>query len=215
MENQQEKKLNPWPCIFALGALFAVLGNLHYNKNRTDKEGERIVAMARGEYESLREKYQKGDISQEEVEEMRRLFFLVHRGLAEEVAKKYKTNASVTLAQGALESDFGNSKICRETGNAFGIKCKEHNRAGNKGKEFLGCCKEYDDGFFKIHQDEKGESNSFVEYGRFLSSRGIYDECFNCGDDVECWARELKKAGYAEDPQYAEKLLDLIEKYGL
>jgi LysM repeat protein len=116
--------------------------------------------------------------------------------------------ASITLAQGILESDAGNSDLAREANNHFGIKCH---------KEWTG------ETFIK-DDDEKNECfrkynnvlESFDDHGRFLRERPRYASLFDIKiDDYESWAVGLKKAGYATNPRYAELLIKIIVENNL
>ena len=116
--------------------------------------------------------------------------------------------ASITLAQGILESGSGRGELTQKTNNHFGIKC----HSGWQG--------EYD-----FHDDdERGECfrkynhpmYSFRDHSIFLSSRSRYAFLFNYRrDDYKKWAYGLKKAGYATDKKYPQKLISLIEKFNL
>ena len=113
--------------------------------------------------------------------------------------------ASITLAQGMLESDDGNSPLAKFANNHFGIKC----HADWDGNTFL-----YDD-------DAKGECfrkytsvlESYEDHSVFIKSRRWYASLFNLPkSDYKSWAYGLKKAGYATEPRYAEMLIEIIEK---
>ena len=115
--------------------------------------------------------------------------------------------ASITLAQGLLESGAGQSEFARKSNNHFGIKC--HEWTGDK---------VYHD------DDEKGECfrkyenvlDSYEDHSLFLKNRQRYASLFTLSPtDYESWAHGLKKAGYATDPVYAFKLISLIENYEL
>ncbi len=115
--------------------------------------------------------------------------------------------ASITLAQGLLESRYGQSELAVEGNNHFGIKC--HNWNGPK--------MYYDD-------DSKGEcfrkykspQESFRDHSDFLRFRDRYRFLFDLEPtDYKGWAHGLKKAGYATDPSYPQKLIKLIEDYEL
>ncbi len=122
--------------------------------------------------------------------------------------KAYGIPASITLAQGLLESGFGNGALAKKTNNHFGIKC----HTGWNG--------DYD-----YHDDdEAGECfrkynhprYSFRDHSIFLSSRSRYASLFELpSDDYRAWAYGLQKAGYATDRRYPQKLIQLIETYGL
>ncbi len=113
--------------------------------------------------------------------------------------------ASITLAQGLLESGDGNGRLARKANNHFGIKCHD----GWKGKTIY-----HDD-------DEKGEcfrkyksvEESFKDHSDFLTGRSRYAELFTLEkDDYKGWAKGLKKAGYATNPAYAEALIRIVEE---
>lgn len=116
--------------------------------------------------------------------------------------------ASITLAQGLLESGYGRSELALKSNNHFGIKC--HN--GWKGGRVY-----HDD-------DAKGEcfrkydrpEDSFKDHSDFLRYRDRYKFLFDYKvTDYKSWANGLKKAGYATDPAYPRKLIKLIEDYRL
>lgn len=127
---------------------------------------------------------------------------------AMEEMRIYKIPASITLAQGILESTNGNSELTKKSNNHFGIKCH---------KEWQGAHTLYDD-------DEKGEcfrvyvdpKTSYRDHSLFLTSRSRYSNLFNFepGDYVS-WAQGLSEAGYATDRRYPAKLIGLIEKFEL
>ena len=125
------------------------------------------------------------------------------------VSEMYRTGvpASITLAQGLLESGSGMSTLARKSNNHFGIKCH-----GWKGRKVY-----HDD-------DAKGEcfraydhaEESFRDHSDFLRYRDRYKFLFDYRTtDYKAWARGLKKAGYATDPRYADKLIKYIEDYDL
>lgn len=122
--------------------------------------------------------------------------------------QRYNIPASITLAQGILESGAGQGRLARVARNHFGIKC----HLGWEGDSVT-----HDD-------DEKGEcfrkyqraEDSFEDHSLFLVNRPRYANLFNLKpDDFRGWAHGLKKAGYATDPKYANKLIMLISKYEL
>ena len=116
--------------------------------------------------------------------------------------------ASITLAQGILESNSGQSKLAVQGNNHFGIKC--HN-------DWDGRTMRLDDDArrecFRVYPDA---SASFRDHSDFLRYRDRYKPLFDLDpEDYRGWARGLKKAGYATDPSYAGKLIALIERYEL
>ncbi len=118
--------------------------------------------------------------------------------------ERYGIPASITLAQGILESDCGNSELSRSSNNHFGIKCK---------RDWKGDRVYHDD-------DAKGEcfrayptvEASYRDHAEFLDRQPRYDSLFNYAPtDYKSWARGLKAAGYATAPDYALRLVRLIE----
>ncbi|MBV6485534.1 MAG: hypothetical protein KFKLKKLM_02104 [Flavobacteriales bacterium] len=116
--------------------------------------------------------------------------------------------ASITLAQGILESGDGNSPLALYANNHFGIKC----HASWKGETFI------------MDDDEKNECfrkynsayESFKDHSEFLTSRSRYASLFELNiTDYKGWAKGLKAAGYATNPKYADLLIALIEKHEL
>ena len=122
--------------------------------------------------------------------------------------KAYGIPASITLAQGILESGFGRGALTLKTNNHFGIKCH------------TGW-----DGPYALHDDdEAGECfrkynhpmYSFRDHSIFLTSRSRYASLFSLRtDDYKGWAYGLKAAGYATDRKYPSKLISFIERYKL
>lgn len=121
---------------------------------------------------------------------------------------KSKIPASITLAQGILESGNGRSELARKSNNHFGIKC---HKGWNGGRVY------HDD-------DAKGEcfrkyrypESSYHDHSAFLTSRRRYADLFKLRrNDYKGWAKGLKKAGYATDKKYPKKLIKLIETYKL
>ena len=128
--------------------------------------------------------------------------------MAQYEMKAFGIPASITLAQGILESGSGRGELTRKTNNHFGIKCH------------TGWDGEYD-----FHDDDaKGECfrkynhpmYSFRDHSIFLSTRSRYKFLFNYRrDDYKKWAYGLRQAGYATDRKYPQKLIALIERYDL
>ena len=122
--------------------------------------------------------------------------------------ERYGIPASITMAQGILESDSGNSRLSLSSNNHFGIKCKKH---------WTGDRVYHDD-------DAKGEcfraypsvEASYQDHADFLDQSPRYDSLFAYNaDDYRSWARGLKAAGYATAPDYAERLVKIIESMKL
>lgn len=112
--------------------------------------------------------------------------------------------ASITLAQGLLESAAGTSKLAREGNNHFGIKCHRAYYNGDSIKLGRICYRRY----HSAHE-------SFLDHSKFLKQKR-YQSLFSLRvTDYRGWAHGLKHCGYATDPLYAEKLISMIETYGL
>lgn len=120
---------------------------------------------------------------------------------------EYGIPASITLAQGILESANGNSSLARYANNHFGIKCH-----GWEGPGFYIDDDKKDECFRKYFNAE----DSYRDHSEFLSTRGRYSFLFELRmTDYKGWAKGLKKAGYATNPKYPQLLIDLIEKHNL
>ncbi|MDR3142520.1 MAG: glucosaminidase domain-containing protein [Tannerellaceae bacterium] len=130
-----------------------------------------------------------------------------YSGLAVKKQKEFGIPASITLAQGLLESGAGQSVLAKNANNHFGIKCHDWKGAAiyhsdNKEKE---CFRKY------AHAEE-----SYNDHSRFLKERPYYAELFKLNiKDYKGWAKGLQKCGYATDKAYANKLIKLIETYEL
>lgn len=131
-----------------------------------------------------------------------------YKDLAIAEMKRSGVPASITIAQGILESESGNSDLVKRSNNHFGIKCKSN---------WTGPSVSHDD-------DEAGEcfraydsaEGSFRDHSDFLKYSSRYAALFDLDPvDYKGWAYGLKKAGYATNPRYAQILIDYIEKYDL
>lgn len=127
-----------------------------------------------------------------------------YKSIAVAHMERYGIPASITMAQGILESSSGNSWLSRQSNNHFGIKCK---------KDWQGERVYHDD-------DAKGEcfrcyptvEASYHDHATFLDSQPRYDSLFvYASNDYKSWARGLKAAGYATAPDYAPRLIKIIE----
>ncbi|MDR1865641.1 MAG: glucosaminidase domain-containing protein [Bacteroidales bacterium] len=130
-----------------------------------------------------------------------------YRELAVSEMKRSGIPASITLAQGILESGSGNSDLAVRSNNHFGIKC--HDWDGEKAF--------HDDDLKKECFRSYGSAEeSFLDHTDFLMSRSRYAFLFNYRPtDYKSWAKGLRKAGYATDPRYPQRLIELIERHKL
>jgi len=131
----------------------------------------------------------------------------VYKDMAVAEMKKYGIPASITLAQGILESGSGRGSLAKKANNHFGIKC--HDWTGPKvyydDDEAQECFRKY-----------RNPSRSFRDHSEFLSNRKRYASLFTLDkDDYKGWAKGLRRAGYATDKKYPQKLISLIERYNL
>lgn len=123
--------------------------------------------------------------------------------------------ASITMAQALHESNMGRSSLATSANNHFGIKCKTYWKGStyyhkdddtdDKGKLIESCFRSYGDAI-----------DSYVDHSNFLKYGSNYMSLFFLPrNDYKAWAYGLKRAGYATDTRYAEKLIHNIERYGL
>ncbi|WP_430411847.1 glucosaminidase domain-containing protein [Kordia sp.] len=136
------------------------------------------------------------------------LYIEAYSEVAKKEMERHGIPASITLAQGILESGSGRGKLTMKSNNHFGIKCHR----GWKGQRVY-------------HDDDKDQecfrkyanpAYSFTDHSLFLTGRSRYASLFKLPkDDYKGWARGLKKAGYATDRKYPNKLIALIERYEL
>jgi len=127
--------------------------------------------------------------------------------IAKDEMKLYNIPASITLAQGILESGAGQGELSRRANNHFGIKC--HEWQGDK-------VFHDDDRSQECFRKYKASKYSYRDHSLFLTERKRYAELFELDpDDYKAWANGLRAAGYATDRKYPAKLIDLIERYQL
>lgn len=141
-------------------------------------------------------------------EEVVAIYILNYSTIAKEEMKQYGIPASITLAQGILESGAGRAELSKKSNNHFGIKCHKGwtgERVYHDDDELQECFRKY-----------KDPKYSFRDHSIFLTGRSRYDDLFSYKkDDYKSWAKGLKKAGYATDPKYPNKLISIIERYDL
>ena len=130
-----------------------------------------------------------------------------YKDLAIEQMKKHRIPASITLAQGVLESGAGYSELARKGNNHFGIKC--HGWTGrttyHDDDERNECFRAYDNVY-----------DSYEDHSVFLVSSRRYSSLFRLNlKDYKGWAHGLKSCGYATNPRYAAQLIDIIQLYKL
>lgn len=130
-----------------------------------------------------------------------------YKKIAVEQMQLYRIPASITMAQGLLESGAGRSKLATEAHNHFGIKCHS---------DWTGPYIVVDDDLRGEHfRKYKNDRESFIDHSKFLQKKR-YERLFRLDiRDYKGWARGLKACGYATSPTYAESLIRIIEMYSL
>ena len=130
-----------------------------------------------------------------------------YRDIAIEQMLKWKVPASITLAQGLLESAAGQSTLATKGNNHFGIKCH-----GWTGRTIY----RDDDLQNECFRAYSSAYESYEDHSRFLATGQRYRSLFSLKiTDYEGWAKGLKAAGYATNPRYAQSLIDIIKNYNL
>ena len=134
-------------------------------------------------------------------------YIAMWKQIAIQEMQTHKIPASITLAQGILESSYGNSLLAREANNHFGIKCHDW-----KGPTIY----KDDDNINDCFRKYENATESFKDHSNFLTTRSRYADLFTLElTDYKSWAKGLKHAGYATNPKYAELLINLIEEFNL
>jgi hypothetical protein len=139
-----------------------------------------------------------------------------YHNMAIQEMKRSMVPASITLAQGMLESGYGSSELANYANNHFGIKCHK----GWTGETYICKSGENTNGYLEAKKScfrsYSTVGESFQDHSDFLSSRSNYSFLFQSRTlDYKVWAKGLLKAGYATDPHYAEKIISTIEAYNL
>lgn len=128
--------------------------------------------------------------------------------VAVEQMKKYGIPASITLAQGLLESGRGTSRLATVGNNHFGIKADDRWKGDT--------IRSFDNGKWCTFRKYKDAGKSYEDHSRFLCENSRYDFLFELSmTDYKRWAKGLKDAYYAEDREYDKKLIGIIERYEL
>jgi len=146
--------------------------------------------------------------------EMASQYIEKYRELAIDEMHRTGIPASIKMAQAMLESGMGQSSLANHANNHFGIKCGNRWEGGTyyradddyrNGKLIKSCFRKY-----------QSPSTSFIAHSDFLSTQPRYGNLFELDIlDYRAWAQGLRKAGYATDPNYPNKLIGIIEKYNL
>jgi LysM repeat protein len=138
----------------------------------------------------------------------RKEYIDTYKDLAIKEMKRTGIPASITLAQGILESANGNSRLAQKANNHFGIKC----HSSWKGKTI----RKDDDKKNECFRKYKSAYDSYMDHSNFLTRGKRYAFLFDYKTtDYKKWAKGLKKAGYATSRTYATRLIQIIEDYKL
>lgn len=162
-----------------------------FTPDQIDADPAQMDANERAQYQSAREYLRK------------------YAPVAIAEQRKFGIPASITLAQGLLESNAGNSSLTKRSNNHFGIKCFSRNcKRGH-------CVNATDDthkDFFLVYSSAW---QSYRAHSNFLKNTARYKRCFQCGNDYRCWADALQAAGYATAQTYSAQLQRNIQLYSL
>lgn len=136
------------------------------------------------------------------------LYIQTYAKIAVEEMEMYQIPASITLAQGILETGNGQSILAQVGNNHFGIKCKNDWTGGRMYHD--------DDARGECFRKYISAKESYRDHSLFLAERPYYKKLFQLDrKDYKAWAHGLRKAGYATNPKYAYMLINLIERYKL
>jgi flagellum-specific peptidoglycan hydrolase FlgJ len=135
------------------------------------------------------------------------LYINRYSDIAKDNMRLHKIPASITLAQGILESGSGKGRLAIKANNHFGIKCH-----GWKGAKIY----HDDDRSQECFRKYRKAETSYKDHSEFLTGRRRYTSLFKLkSNDYKGWAKGLRTAGYATDRKYPQKLISLIERYKL
>ena len=142
--------------------------------------------------------------------ETQRLYIERYKDIAIKEARRTGVLPSITLAQGALESRNGKSKLAKKYNNHFGIKCHGYSKCTKMGAFCDDDCQDQ----FRVYENPW---LSFIDHSNFLmqDNKKRYGFMLAYGRDYEKWAHGLQKAGYATGKTYANKLIKIIERHRL
>jgi len=188
--------------VFSCGSRKTVTTKKAKSKTKTERiteksESKSDLPKAKSEVQSKTKVYANA------IEE----YIATYSAIAQEEMRLYYIPASITLAQGILESGSGTGRLSVEANNHFGIKC--HDWTGAK-------IYHDDDSSQECFRKYNNSKYSFRDHSLFLSNRKRYSKLFNLKTgDYKGWAKGLRAAGYATDKKYPQKLISLIERYEL
>lgn len=141
-------------------------------------------------------------------EQQVRAYIEQYADIAIQAMRTYGIPASISMAQGIIESRAGTSTLARRNNNQFGIKC--FSRSCPKGH----CSNFADDHHKDFFRQYESPQASWREHSELLM-KNHYKNLLMCGNNYQAWARGLRELGYATDPNYDKKLIQVIERYQL
>ncbi len=178
-----------------------------YTTKQYHKENRRVTEERKSENVYVPKKKKKRS-RRKSYNESAREYIETYKEYAMEEMRKFRIPASITLAQGILESGNGKSELTRNSNNHFGIKCHDTWGGGRVYHD--------DDKEGECFRKYKDPAKSFRDHSLFLKNRRRYSKLFTLApDDYIGWAKGLKKAGYATDRRYPAKLIGLVERFEL
>lgn len=135
-------------------------------------------------------------------------YVLAYKDMAMLEMRRTGVPASITLAQGILESESGNSILVKKSNNHFGIKCKSNWKGESVSHD--------DDELGECFRSYKNWEDSYKDHSDFLKNSSRYASLFLLDpNDYKSWAKGLKNAGYATNPKYPDLLIKCVENYNL
>ena len=185
---------------FSCGPKKGIVTKKKQERSKTEEVVDRTTTAKESESRSTKTETTKPPSSVES-------YILRYASIAKSEMQKSGVPASITLAQGILESASGRGRLAVKANNHFGIKCH-----GWKGAKIY----HDDDRSQECFRKYKKASSSYEDHSDFLTGRRRYANLFKLKpDDYKGWARGLRAAGYATDRKYPQKLISLIERYQL
>jgi LysM repeat protein/flagellum-specific peptidoglycan hydrolase FlgJ len=194
--------------ILLIISLFSSCGSRKKTINATKSQDPKTKIEQKSEVHKKKYEVQNKDEIIIKSNQTTKDYVVSYADIAMKKMREHHIPASITLAQGILESGSGNSTLTKKSNNHFGIKCH---------KDWQGKKVYHDDDTkgecFRVYEKAEG---SFEDHSQFLLTRSRYENLFKLepGDYVG-WAYGLKNAGYATDKKYPQKLIAFIEKYEL
>jgi flagellum-specific peptidoglycan hydrolase FlgJ len=143
-------------------------------------------------------------------------FIAAISGPAQQSQRETGVPASVTMAQAIVESNWGKSQLASTANNYFGIKAK--GRAGTAGTISLPTWEVFggsDVTIVDAFRAYNSPTESFIDHGRFFHENRRYAQALRTSSDPREFARQIHAAGYATDPQYANKLINMMDRFDL